>query len=70
MRGAMLELDEKFPEIHSQCDMGNFAVELSDNAFSRTGRDRVIEMTLNKDEKILRGTKGFFVKPGCCQTLR
>ena len=64
MLGDVLELDEKCPEIYSPCVMGNFAVELSNNPFSRTQRDRVTEMTLNKDQKTPGWTTGFSLNPG------
>ena len=56
----MLQLPDKFPEIHEEFMNGNFAAQLSDKGrFSRTETDKVIEMTLNKDTKTAGGCTGF-----------
>ena len=49
--------------------MRNFAAHLSNNPFSRTESDKVIEMTLKKDTATSAGTTGFLSNPGAAKPL-
>ena len=56
----MLTLEDDFSEIYEEFMAGNFAIQLSnDGRFSRTERDKLIEMTPNRDTKTPGGTTGF-----------
>lgn len=61
MLGDMLTLEEDHPEVYAEFCSGNFTVQLSENKFSRTESDKVIEMTLNRDSKTPGGTTGFSI---------
>ena len=70
MLGDMLALEEDYPDVYSQFVLGNFSVQLSENPFSCTESDKVIEMTLNRDSKTPGGTTGFSVNTNeCSETL-
>ena len=59
MLGDMLALPTDFPEIYQEFIQGNFAAQLSNNKFSKSETDKVIETTINKDTKTSGGTTGF-----------
>lgn len=61
MLGDMLALEEQLPDVYTQFAAGNFTVQLTENPFSRTESDKVIEMTLNRDSKTPGGITGFSI---------
>ena len=64
MLADMLSLPDKFPDVYSEFEKGNFSAQISDGSFSRVETDKIIEMTLNKDTKTPGGTTGFSTNPG------
>ena len=53
----MLALETDFPEVYTEFQNGNFAVQLSDvNTFGKVESDKVIGMTINRDTKTPGGT--------------
>ena len=65
MFSEMLTLEDNFSEIYEEFVAGNFAVQLNnDGRFSRTERNKVTEMTLNRDTKTPDVTTGFSTNIG------
>ena len=65
MFSEMLTLEDNFSEIYEEFVAGNFAVQLNnDGRFSRTERNKVTEMTLNRDIKTPGVTTGFSTNIG------
>ena len=59
MLGDMLSLPTDFPEVYEEFIQAKFAAQLTNNKFSKSETDKVIEMTLNNDTKTSGGTTGF-----------
>ena len=64
MLGEMLASELSFPEFYRECSRGNLAAQLSEGVFNRLEKNKVIEMTLNKDTKAHGGTTGFSTSIG------
>lgn len=52
MLGDMLSLLKEFPQVHEEFIKGNFAAQLLEN-LSKSETDKVIEMKLNKETKMI-----------------